>query len=127
MNRPIFKENRSPLVGICIGLGLAAAIVFFAVNFLNRDAQPRDNTSPVEAQLRSDIEALKLSVDNLAEAKRQTERSILEIQQNQTTVSLKFREEFLDVRKQLTDSKADVDKQLEDLFLALRLIAPRPQ
>jgi septal ring factor EnvC (AmiA/AmiB activator) len=90
-----------------------------------------------------DIQGLKITVANISDAQRRTENSISSIEGIQTTilgtlqslkdandaqtaVSTNIRDQFLDLRKQIAENKAEVISQLAGIDLALRgPIAPR--
>jgi hypothetical protein len=141
MSSALVKEDGSPTwLGSAVLVVLGVALTFFMTSYFNQNQYSHESEHSVELRLQNSEQAiaiLNVSVTNIIEAQHRTESSVAVIEQTQTqmlgklqslqdandaqaAVSQNIKDQFLDLRKQITDNNNDMRNSLNAIFGDMR-------
>jgi len=123
---------------------ISGAIGFLGENYIDQNHYSHENDHSVETRLQNSelaIATLNIAVANISEAQHRTESSVATIEQTQTTmlgklqslqdandaqtaVSQNIKDQFLDLRKQITDNNNEIRNSLNSIFGDMRNSRP---
>jgi septal ring factor EnvC (AmiA/AmiB activator) len=150
MTMPDFKQEmvKPWWLPIVVASVISAALAFLGESYLNQNKDVHDYDHSVEQRLQQSelaIATLNISVSNISEAEHRTESSVAAIEQTQTqmlgklqslqdandaqaAVSQNIKDQFLDLRKQITDNNNEMRNALNSIFGDMRSSRspPRP-
>jgi chromosome segregation ATPase len=152
MNMPVFKEGSDvpgkamvALVSIVLTGIVSVGVASYNSQGTTLASQEQARENSIENLVRADeltIAALKISVGNLSDAQQRTESQLSSIEQTQTNMSEKLtilqdannaqtavstniRDQFIDLRKQITENNTDLRNKVDAIDSWLRPLAPR--
>jgi chromosome segregation ATPase len=141
MSSALVKEDGSPTwLGSAVLVVLGVALTFFMTSYFNQNQDLHNRDQSVETRLQNHdlaIATLNISVANIVEAQHRTEASVAAIEQTQTqmmgklqslqdandaqaAVSQNIKDQFLDLRKQITDNNNEMRNALNSIFGDMR-------
>ena len=147
MNMPVFKEGSDvtgraivALVSIVLTGIVSVGVASYNSQGTTLANQERERENSIESLVRADeltIAALKISVGSLSDAQQRTDARYSSIEDSQasmsqkltilqdannaqTAVSQNIKDQFLDLRKQITDNNNDMRNSLNSIFGDMR-------